>query len=59
MTAERNRVKNFKLKIADCKLIFKEEGVTVRPITFCVMAERHGGEKPRFLPYGERSEASI
>ena len=30
----------------------------MRPITFYVMAERHGGEKPRFLPYGERSEAS-
>ena len=24
----------------------------------CIMAKRHGGEKPWFLPYGERSEAS-
>jgi len=23
------------------------------------MSERHGGEKPRFLPYGERAEARI
>jgi hypothetical protein len=29
----------------------------VRSITFYVMTERHGGEKPWFLPYGERAEA--
>ena len=28
------------------------------PIMLCIMAKRHGGEKPWFLPYGERSEAS-
>ena len=34
-------------------------GVTVRTIMLCIMSERHGGEKPWFLPYGERSEVQI
>ena len=28
------------------------------PIMPCIMAKRHGGEKPRFLPYGAFAEVS-
>jgi len=37
--------------------LFKGRGVTAKTIMLCIMSERHGGEKPGCLPYGERAEA--
>ena len=42
--------------VIDFELILRKKGD--RPINLFKMIGRHGGNEPRFLPYGERSEAS-
>jgi hypothetical protein len=44
-------------KIQHFKFLLIGRGVTDRSISF-EMIGRHGGEKPRFLPYGEPAEAN-